>query len=432
VFDFIFFVMLFLVVLTSIISILLFLKNNKQKESLIKLNTENALLYQQIQFFEKSQSHQQQSEQVIEEKLKNLFNQSAQESILKNHSTFIDMAKTTFEHVYTQQKNDFDNKHVALKNLLDPMNKALSSMDLKLKELEKERVVAYVDLTTQVKGLLESQKDLRNETSNLIKALRSPTTRGQWGELQLKRVVELAGMIERCDFVQQETSDTSRLRPDMIIHLPGKKQVIVDAKTPLSSYLKAIDSQTDEERQRFLNEHALHVKSHIKQLSQKSYWEQFENSPEFVIMFIPSESLFSAALEKDPSLIEYGAHERVIIATPTTLIALLRAIAYGWRQESIHESIQNIIDLGQEFYKRFGLFGTYFTKLGRHLNQSVDAYNQTLSSVENRLLPIMRKFQDVKALKTDVEIPPLNVVDLQTKSPHSMELLNDPLKKTDE
>ncbi|MBP9752309.1 MAG: DNA recombination protein RmuC [Proteobacteria bacterium] len=421
--PFIIMLLFFLLVSLGTVVFLIF-KNNQLKNELYQKRMDQALLLQKVQFFEIKENEHKDKEKTLDNKLKTLFDTAANESLIKNQSVFLQMAKTTFDNVYTQQKKDLEIKEEALKNLFDPMSKVLLSMDDKLKDLEKERLVAYVDLKTQVQGLLQTQKDLRNETSNLIKALRSPTTRGQWGELQLKRVVELAGMIERCDFVQQESTDDNRLRPDMIIHLPGKKNVIVDAKTPLSSYLKSIDSQNEEERARYLNEHAFHVKSHIKLLSQKSYWEQFDNSPEFVVMFIPSESLFSAALEKDPQLIEYGANERVIIATPTTLIALLRAIAYGWRQENIHDSIQTIVDLGQEFYKRFNIFGNYFSKLGRHINQSVDMYNQTLSSVENRLLPIVRRFQDVKSLKTDQEIANLSKIETTSKSPYAMEFSN--------
>ena len=211
----------------------------------------------------------------------------------------------------------------------------------------------------------------------------------------------------------------------MVINLPGKKQIVVDAKTPLLAYLNALDSQKDEDRQNFLMDHALQVKSHIKNLSQKSYWEQFKNTPEFVVMFIPSEALFSAALEKDPSLIEYGATERVIIATPTTLIALLRAVSYGWRQENIHDNIKQVVELGQELYKRFSVFAGHFSKLGRHLNQSTDVYNQTLNSLESRFLPVIKKIQDIKSIQTNTPLPPLSAIDQQIKSPQSMEFIDE-------
>lgn len=386
-----------------------------------ELIVEKSLLEQQIVFQNKALNNQSELIEKLEIKIQESFQSITQDTLLKNHASMMEIAKASFEKAQDANKHDMEQRHSAIKNLVDPMKQALSQVDEKLKGLEKERTIAYIDLKAQVKSLIETQKDLKDETSSLVKALRNPSTRGQWGEFQLKRVVELAGMVERCDFVQQETSNS--LRPDMIVRLPGGKQIIVDAKTPLFGYLNALDAKTDHEKKKFMAEHAMQVKTHIKQLSQKSYWEQFKNTPEFVVMFIPSESLFSAALEQDPSLIEFGANERVILATPTTLIALLRAVAYGWRQESIHESVQDVIDLGQELYKRFNTVSQYFSKIGRHLNQSVDSYNQTLASFENRLIPVMRRFQDIKALKTDAVPETFKPIDAHSKTPQSIEFL---------
>ena len=394
---------------------------NRSKQIEHELIVEKTLLEQQIVFQDRTLNNQSELIERLEVKIKESFQSITQDTLLKNHASMMEIAKTSFEQSQEKSKHDMDQRHAAIKNLVDPMQLALSQVDAKLKVLEQERTIAYIDLRAQVKSLIETQKDLKDETSSLVKALRNPTTRGQWGEFQLKRVVELAGMVERCDFVQQETSNN--LRPDMIVRLPGDKQIIVDAKTPLFGYLNALDAKTDQERKKFMAEHAMQVRTHIKQLSQKSYWEQFKNTPEFVVMFIPNESLFSAALEQDPSLIEFGANERVILATPTTLIALLRAVAYGWRQESIHESVQEVINLGQELYKRFNTVSQYFSKIGRNLNQSVDSYNQTLASFENRLIPVMRRFQDIKALKTDTVTEPLKPIEAHSKSPQSMEFL---------
>ena len=394
---------------------------NRQQKKEHELIVEKSLLEQQIAFQDKTLNNQSELIEKLEIKIKESFQSITQDTLLKNHASMMEIAKASFEKVQESSKHDMEQRHSAIKNLVDPMKQALSQVDEKLKSLEKERTVAYIDLKAQVKSLIETQKDLKDETSSLVKALRNPSTRGQWGEFQLKRVVELAGMVERCDFVQQETSNN--LRPDMIVRLPGDKQIVVDAKTPLFGYLNALDAKTDADKKKFMVEHSIQVKTHIKQLSQKSYWEQFKNTPEFVVMFIPSESLFSAALEQDPSLIEFGANERVILATPTTLIALLRAVAYGWRQESIHESVQDVIDLGQELYKRFNTVSQYFSKIGRHLNQSVDSYNQTLASFENRLIPVMRRFQDIKALKTDAVPETFKPIDAHSKTPQSIEFL---------
>lgn len=396
---------------------------NNQKNHLYCLEKDLSLSMERNHFYENSLREKNEEHRHLDQKLQEFLRNHAQDVLLKNQSSFMEMAKTTFDQIHQKQKHDLDTRQSTISQMILPVNQTLAKMDEKLGFLEKERTVAYMDLKFQVQSLIETQKNLHQETSSLVKALRNPSTRGQWGEIQLKRVVELAGMIEHCDFVQQETSEKNKLRPDMIVHLPGKKQVIVDAKTPLAAYLNSIEEKEVEKRLLHLADHARQVKTHIKQLSQKSYWEQFENTPEFVVMFLPSESLLSAALECDPTLIEFGAQERVIMATPTTLIALLRAIAYGWRQENAHESVKKIIDLGQDLYKRFHTFNDYFMKLGRTLEQSVNAYNQTLSSVEGRLLPVMRKFQDIKPIKKEENdsLLDLAVIETQTKIPHAME-----------
>jgi DNA recombination protein RmuC len=396
---------------------------NKLKNQLYCLTKDLSISEEKNRFYENSLREKIEEQKSLDQKLQDFLRNQAQDVLLKNQTSFMEMAKTTFDQIHQNQKHDLDTRQTAISQMILPVNQTLSKMDEKLNFLEKERTVAYVDLKFQVQSLIETQKNLQQETSSLVKALRNPSTRGQWGEIQLKRVVELAGMIEHCDFVQQETSDRNKLRPDMIVHLPGKKQVIVDAKTPLAAYLNSLEEKDTDKRAIYLVDHARQVKVHIKQLSQKSYWEQFDHTPEFVIMFLPSESLLSAALEYDPTLIEFGAQERVIMATPTTLIALLRAIAYGWRQENVHESVKKIVDLGQDLYKRFHTFNEYFMKLGRTLEQSVNSYNQTLSSVEGRLLPVMRKFQDIKPIKKEENdsLLDLQVIETQTKIPHAME-----------
>ena len=393
----------------------------KQKNSIYALFKDKSVLEDKVNFYQAQITEKEKEQKNLDTRLQEFLKNQAQDVLLKNQSSFMNLAKETFEQIHQKQKQDLDSRHVAISQMIQPVSQGLLKMDEKLNSLEKERAIAYVDLKSQVKNLIQTQKDLQQETSSLVKALRNPSTRGQWGEIQLKRVVELAGMIEHCDFMQQETGEDNRLRPDMVIYLPGKKQVVVDAKTPLSAYLNALEENDDAQKKIYLTDHARQVKTHIKQLSQKSYWEQFEYTPEFVVMFLPSESLLSAALEQDPSLIEYGANERVIIATPTTLIALLRAIAYGWRQENIHDSIKNILDLGQDLYKRFDTFNEYFAKLGRILNQGVNSYNQALSSIESRLLPVMRKFQDIKSIKKDDKKIDLQSVDNQTKTPYAAE-----------
>ncbi len=306
----------------------------------------------------------------------------------------------------------------------DPIQSTLKAFDEHTRGLETARQGAYSQLTTQVQSLATAQQQLRSETGALVSALRAPDVRGRWGEMQLKRTVEAAGMLEYCDFVRQEsaTEDGRRLRPDLIVKLPGGRNVIVDAKTPLQALLDALDDRLDEgQRAAKLTDFKRHVREHVAQLSAKSYWQQFTPTPDFVILFLPGESFYRTAIQEDPGLLDLHASARVIIASPTTLITLLRAIAVGWREEKIAESARAVSELGRELYERLATMVDHFARVGKGLDTAVQAYNQTVGSLERRVLVSARRFPE-HGISTGKQIAELAPVDKSTQQPQTIEL----------
>jgi DNA recombination protein RmuC len=304
----------------------------------------------------------------------------SQEALEKNTEHFIKTASDKQQHLIS---------------VIQPVKEALDKLGQSITTLEKERKGEHEGLKTQLKLLKDSELLLKEQTHALVSALKNPVCRGMWGEVQLKRVLEISGLLPYCDFVEQSVLKTEKLRPDVVVKLSGGRQLVIDAKAPLEAFLEAASLKDEDEKEAKFKEHASKLKDHILSLSKKSYFESLDNSIEFVILFLPQESLFSAALASDPTLIELGAKNQVIIATPTTLLALLKAVAFGWKQETLSKQVELITSLGKELYKRVGDLNAHFARLGKGLNAAVEAYNKTLGSLESRVLVSLRKFENL-------------------------------------
>ena len=343
-------------------------------------------------------------------KLREAFQSLAGEALKASSDQFMELAKARFDSLQKEAEGDLENRKQAIQSMVNPLETALKDLRSEVSRVESARQEAYGSLRSEVQLLTSSNKELREETGALVNSLKQPQVKGQWGELTLRRVVELSGMSPHCDFREQQSVDTEdgRLRPDLIVSLPGGTQIVVDVKVPLHAFFKAVSAQSDAEYREAMMQHAALVRDHSKGLSGKEYWKQFDPTPEFVVLFVPGESFFSAALEQDRTLIEDAIDKRVVLASPTTLIALLRAIAYGWKQQLVAENAERIKDLGKELYDRVVTFASHLSDIARGLERASKAYNNAVASFDSRLIPSARKFREMGVGTAEVpEVEPV-------------------------
>ncbi len=380
--------------------------------ALRRLQTDNAVLGEKLKSEEALAGERQAALDLALERLSNAFDQLADKSLQNNSENFLRLAGESLGKHQALARNELSEREKAIQNLVKPIAEALSKTEQQILEMEKARQHAFGNIDQQLKSMTVGQQKLETETRNLVNALRRPQVRGQWGEMTLRRLAELAGMVEYCDFYEQESSERgdARQRPDMVIRMPEKRVLVVDVKTPLEAYLAAMEATDEAERERELDRHARHVSQRVAELSRKAYWDQFQRSPEFVILFIPGEQFLAAALDREPDLQEKAMQQKVLLATPTSFVGLLKVVAYGWRQVALADNAEKIRDLGEELYGRLSVFGNHLSKIGRQLGGSVDAFNAAVGSLERSVLPSARRFREM-GVQARNEVPDLTPVE---------------------
>lgn len=386
------------------------------RQESLESQKQQAALRAQLESAEKHFAEQRKTLQEAEEKLRESFASLSASALSKNNEAFLQLAQEKFASLATAADGSLQQRKAEIDGLLKPMHEALRNYQTRLVEMDRNRQNDAGQIREQVGALLATNQTLREQTTQLVSALRRPTTRGQWGEVTLRRLVELAGMAERCDFCEQISVDTEdgKQRPDMIVQLPGERQVVIDCKATLDAFLDAASAADDSSRKTCLQRHAGQVRRRASELSRKEYWNQFKSSPEFVVMFLPGEAFLYSAVEHDPGLIEDFFKNRVIVATPTTLLPLLKTIEFGWRQEQMAENAEEIRKHGKDLYDRIAVLLNHFTKLGASLDQSVKVYNDTMASMESRVMVTARKIGELGA-RTDKELPPLQPIERRAR-----------------
>ncbi|MGA7802400.1 MAG: DNA recombination protein RmuC [Gammaproteobacteria bacterium] len=393
------------------------------------LRAENARLTAELDAERRARREQSAAHEQARSQLTDTFSALASDALKHNSSEFLKLAQENLKRFQQQAQNDLAQREKAVEGLVKPIREVMEKTESEIRRMEKERQQAYGSLTKHLETMAEAHRLLQGETRNLVQALRRPEVRGQWGEMTLKRLAELAGMVEHCDFVEQAQVRTAEgaVRPDMIVSLPDGRDIVVDAKTPLDAYLSAVEAGDDETRAAALQRHARKVRERVRELAAKSYWQQFPNAPDFVVLFIPGDQFLSAALDIDRSLLEDALAAKVILATPTSFVALLRAVAYGWRQEQLAENAERIRTVGEEMYGRLVTFAEHLARLGKSLDSSVGHFNKAVGSFDTRILPSARKFAEM-GISANKAVPELDQVEHAPRSVENAESGAEPSK----
>jgi DNA recombination protein RmuC len=361
------------------------------------------------------------------EQLQGVFGELARDSLQSNSEVFLQLARERLTRQQLDASQALKERETAIESLVQPIREALAKTEAQIQAIERDRIDSFATIKTQMEVLASGQNLLSRETRNLVTALRRPDVRGQWGEITLRRLVELSGMTSHVDFTEQQhlATESGAIRPDMIVHMPEQRDIIVDVKTPLDAYLAAVEAQDDEERGAQLRRHAQIVGARVRELSSKQYWSQFERSPDFVVLFLPGDQFLSAALQENPGLIDDSLRQNVMLATPTSLVALLKAVSYGWKQTVLADNAAEIRRLGEDLYKRLAVFGEHLGKLGKSLGSSVDSFNKAVGSLEQQVLPAARRFPEL-GMRVNREIEPIEPVASLTRTPRSATVEQDP------
>ncbi len=391
------------------------------------LSVETELLRARLKSEETVRAEREQALERAREQLQGVFGDLARDTLQSNSEIFLQLARERLARQHSDASQALKERETAIESLVQPIRDALAKTEAQIQAIERDRIDSFATIKTQMEVLAGGQNLLSRETRNLVTALRRPDVRGQWGEITLRRLVELSGMTLHVDFTEQKqhSTDAGVIRPDMIVHMPEKREIVVDVKTPLDAYLSAVEAQSDEERSSQLRRHAQIVGTRVRELSSKQYWSQFERSPDFVVLFLPGDQFLTAALQENPALIDDSLRQNVMLATPTSLVALLKIVAYGWRQTALADNAAEIRRLGEDVYKRLAVFGEHLGRLGKSLGSSVDAFNKAVGSLEQQVMPAARRFPDL-GLRVSREIEPIDPVANLARIPRQEEIELDP------